>query len=77
MARNLRSKIPCSDRLVVFDVNQSVMNQLAKEARQDAQTAGIQVDARHVEIATSVRDVAEKAVCTHDRIFYQNKTFAD
>jgi len=49
MASNLRSKISSSDKMYIHDVNPAVTEQFAKEVG-------------NVEIAQSVRDVAEKSV---------------
>lgn len=49
MAVNLRSKIPQSERLVVFDTNRAVSDKLAE-----------QFDG--VEVANTAREVAEKSV---------------
>ena len=51
MARNLRTKISESDTMVIHDVNPTACESLAKEIG-------------NVEVAKSVREVAEKAVCT-------------
>ena len=49
MAKNLRTKIPSSDTMVIHDVNPAVTEQFAKEVG-------------NVEIAQNVREVAEKTV---------------
>lgn len=50
MAKNLRNKLPESDTLVIQDINQDATASFAKEA------------SGKVEIAQSVREVAEKSV---------------
>lgn len=49
MARNLRSKLSSSDKLIIFDVNTDGTAKFAKEMQ-------------GVEVANSVREVAEKSV---------------
>lgn len=49
MARNLRSKLSSSDKLVIYDVNTEGTAKFAKENE-------------GVEVANSVREVAEKSV---------------
>lgn len=49
MAKNLRAKIEESDTLIVYDVNADATKKLQEEAG-------------NVEVAQSVREVAEKAV---------------
>lgn len=49
MAKNLRAKIAESDTLIVYDVTTAATDKLKKEAG-------------NVEVAQSVREVAEKAV---------------
>jgi 3-hydroxyisobutyrate/3-hydroxypropionate dehydrogenase len=50
MAKNLRTKISSSDTMLIHDVNPAVTEAFAKEMG-------------NVEIAQSVREVAEKTVC--------------
>jgi 3-hydroxyisobutyrate dehydrogenase len=50
MAKNLRSKIPESDTMVIHDVNQTALDKFKSEMG-------------NVEIAKNVREVAEKTVC--------------
>ena len=60
MARNLRTKIPESDKMVIHDVNPTACESLAKEIG-------------NVEVAKSVREVAEKAVgpiCVYSTLSY-------
>lgn len=54
MAQNLRAKLPSSDKLVIFDKNEDATSRFVKE-NQDT------------EVASNVRDVAEKSVCCHWR----------
>ena len=49
MAKNLRSKIPESDTMVIHDVNQTALDKFKSEMG-------------NVEIAKNVREVAEKTV---------------
>lgn len=63
MARNLRAKIPKSDTLVIYDVNEEVMQKFAGEAK----AAGDGIGA--VEIAGSARTVAETAVSDNSPIW--------
>ena len=51
MAKNLRAKIPKSDKLVIHDVNPAVTAQFAEEH------AG-----QTIEVAQSVREISEQAV---------------
>lgn len=54
MARNLRKKIPQSDTMIVQDINPDVSNDFAKQVGD-------------VQVATTVREVAENAVRTASR----------
>jgi 3-hydroxyisobutyrate/3-hydroxypropionate dehydrogenase len=58
MAKNLRAKIPSSDTLIVHDVNPAVCEQFSSEHSNSG-----------VEIASAVRDVAEKSVSLFASIF--------
>jgi hypothetical protein len=58
MARNLLAKIPSSDNLIIRDVNDDVMQRFIQEAN----TADTSNSASRVQIASSVREVAEKSV---------------
>lgn len=49
MAKNLRAKLPSSDKLIIFDKNEAATSQFAK-------------DNQGTEVATCVREVAEKSV---------------
>jgi len=49
MATNLRAKIGSSDKLIIHDVNQDVIQKFAKENK-------------NVEIAQNVREIAEQSV---------------
>ena len=49
MAKNLRTKIPESDTMIVHDVNPTACESIAKELG-------------NIEVAKNVREVAEKAV---------------
>lgn len=50
MAQNLRAKLPSSDKLIIHDVNTEATSRFTKETS-------------NVEVAESVRDLAEKSVC--------------
>lgn len=52
MAKNLRSKLPSDDTLIVHDINEAATKKLVSEAP----------GGQGVTIAGSVREVAEKAV---------------
>lgn len=54
MARNLRMKLPETDKVIVLDINRDVMGRFVTET----QGAG----SRQVDLAQSAREVAEKAV---------------
>lgn len=58
MARNLLAKTPASDKLIIRDVNEDVMERFFEEAK----NAGNTNAASRVEKASSVREVAEKSV---------------
>ena len=49
MAANLRTKLPSSDTLVIYDINDTATSSFTKEHK-------------GVEVAQSVREIAEKAV---------------
>lgn len=50
MAKNLRSKLPSSDKLFIYDTNVDATSRFVKENE-------------GAEVAENVRDVAEKSVC--------------
>ncbi len=54
MAKNLRTKIPSSDTLIIYDRNEEATTRFVQEL---GKTAG-----EGIEVATSVRNVAERAV---------------
>ena len=64
MAKNLRSKIPPSDVLVVNDINLEVTRRFVHEFRIANPVAGTLDDGVGIEIAKSPRDVAERSVCS-------------
>ena len=70
MAKNLRSKIPASDTLIVRDVNQESARRFVDEMRQEARNAGAGEDAWKVEVAESAREVADKSVSVHCLIIF-------
>jgi hypothetical protein len=53
MAKNLRAKLPAEDTLFVQDVNTAASMKFLEENPQG------------VRVAANVREVAEKAVCSH------------
>ena len=55
MAKNLRTKIPASDTLIIYDRNEDATTRFVQEM---GRTAG-----EGIEVAPNVRGVAEKAVC--------------
>jgi hypothetical protein len=59
MAWNLLAKTPPSDKLVIRDVNEDVLHRFVEEARIVKNSNA----ASRIEIASSVREVAEKSVC--------------
>lgn len=62
MAKNLRLKLPDTDKLIVLDINQDVMGQLVQETKEASVKEGKPDNARQVDLAQSAREVAEKAV---------------
>ncbi|KAL1969144.1 hypothetical protein VTN77DRAFT_398 [Rasamsonia byssochlamydoides] len=60
MAKNLRSKIPASDTLIIRDVNKDVMQKFVEETKGAASDSSAG-NTLKVEIADSAREVAEKA----------------
>lgn len=60
MARNLLAKTPPSDKLIIRDVNEDVLHRFVEEAKIVKNSNA----ASRIEIASSVREVAEKSVCT-------------
>lgn len=50
MAKNLRSKLPSSDKLIIYDKNEDATRRFANETK-------------GVDVAENVREVAEKSVC--------------
>lgn len=65
MAKNLRAKIPASDKLIVHDVNEKAMRQFAEEAT----TANI----GHVETTDNARTLAEQSVSHLTIPYHQNR----
>jgi 3-hydroxyisobutyrate dehydrogenase-like beta-hydroxyacid dehydrogenase len=57
MAKNLRAKLPSSDQLFVYDKNEEATSRFAKENQ-------------GVEVATSVRHVAERSVCQPNNPYF-------
>ena len=55
MAKNLRTKLPTNDTLIIYDRNEDATTRFVQEMDQ---TSG-----NGIEVASSVRSVAEKAVC--------------
>ena len=58
MARNLQSKLPSSDTLIIQDINTDATNRFVEEVRD-------QFGGAAVKIAGTVREVAENAVGCH------------
>ena len=56
MAKNLRAKIPPTDKLVICDRNQEATSSFVQEA--EASSSG----AQEIEVVTTPRKVAEQAV---------------
>ena len=54
MAKNLRAKIPSTDTLIIYDRNEDATTRFVQEM---GQTSG-----EGIEVAPSVRNVAERAV---------------
>jgi hypothetical protein len=52
MAKNLRQKIPASDRLFIQDINTAATKQFTEEMSE-----------YNVEVVDTVRDIAENSVC--------------
>ena len=64
MAKNLRAKIPASDSLIIYDRNKDATANFIQEvgiARENS-TSNNEMGLMGIEIATSPRAVAEKAV---------------
>ena len=59
MAKNLASKIEPTDKLLVYDRNKESSSKLLQEVGAAASNG------RNVEVASSVREVAEKSVSQH------------
>jgi 3-hydroxyisobutyrate/3-hydroxypropionate dehydrogenase len=64
MAKNLRSKIPLSDVLVVNDVNSEATRRFVDEFRIANPIAGTLDEGVGIEVAKSPREVAERSVCS-------------
>lgn len=62
MARNLRMKLPDTDKLIVLDINRDVMGRLVTETKEASRKDGKPDNARQVDFAQNAREVAEKAV---------------
>lgn len=58
MARNLQSKLPSSDTLIIQDINTDATNRFVEEVRD-------QFGGAAVKVAGTVREVAENAVGCH------------
>lgn len=59
MAKNLRSKIPAGDTLVIRDIDSDVMKKFVDEVGASSK------ERLNVEVAGNAREVAEKSVCCH------------
>ena len=64
MAKNLRSKIPASDSLIVHDRNKDATANFIQEVgiSKDSATSNNEMGLMGIEVANSPRAVAEKAV---------------
>lgn len=62
MAKNLRAKLSPADHLVVYDRDKEVTSNFMKEVGIAASSVGAEQKGVNVEVASSVRDVAEKSV---------------
>ena len=62
MARNLRLKMPAASTLIISDVKLDVMNQFIADIAHARKARGEQSGGMKVEVARSVREVAEKSV---------------
>ena len=65
MAKNLRSKIPPSDSLVINDINLEATRRFVDEFRIANPIAGTLDEGIGIEIAKSPREVAERSVSSH------------
>ena len=65
MAKNLRAKIPASDTLIIHDRNKEATTDFISEVgiARDNPTSNNEMGLMGIEIASSPRAVAEKAVC--------------
>ncbi|RAL17011.1 3-hydroxyisobutyrate dehydrogenase [Aspergillus homomorphus CBS 101889] len=61
MAKNIRSKIPASDTLMIRDVIQDTTARFVEEARQAAAGGTAGTGTSNIIVADSVRDIAEQA----------------
>lgn len=59
MAKNLRSKIPAGDTLIIRDIDSDVMKKFVDEVGASSK------EGLNVEVAGNAREVAEKSVCCH------------
>lgn len=64
MAKNLRAKIPASDTLIIHDRNKEATSSFMQEVgiARDNPTSNNQMGLMGIEVASSPRAVAEKAV---------------
>lgn len=59
MAKNLRTKIPASDTLVIRDIDSNIMKKFVDDVKSSSS------ETLNVELASNAREVAEKSVsCT-------------
>jgi len=63
MATNLRAKIPASDTLIIHDVNEAATQKFQEEVGIAAKAAGAPGKGTGIEIASSLRSLAEQSVC--------------
>lgn len=62
MASNLRAKIPPSDTLVIHDINPAITQKFVEEVGIAAKEAGAPAKGTGIEVASSLRALAEKSV---------------
>ena len=62
MAKNLRAKLPATDNLIIHDKNTEATSNFVKEMGLAASNARAGEKGFNIDIASSVRDVAERSV---------------
>ncbi|KAF7591530.1 hypothetical protein BBP40_001468 [Aspergillus hancockii] len=61
MAKNLRSKIPATDTLIIRDVNESATKRFVEENQEAVRKSGAGEDTSKVVVAQNAREVAEQS----------------